>query len=55
VQGLVEAMRLTADQALSVEIPEGYGPDQRAEWAAGYDAAISHARTALAKLTGVGE
>lgn len=50
---LLEVLRLTADQALRCEIPEGYGPEFRSEeWDAGYDAAISSARAAIAKAEG---
>jgi hypothetical protein len=50
---LLEVLRLTADQALRCEIPEGYGPEFRSEeWDAGYDAAISSARAAIAKASG---
>ena len=50
---LLEVLRLTADQALRCEIPEGYGPEFRGEeWDAGYDAAISSARAAIAKAKG---
>jgi hypothetical protein len=50
---LLEALRLTADQALRCEIPEGYGPEFRSEeWDAGYDAAISSARAAIAERKG---
>jgi hypothetical protein len=51
VAELTGALRRTADQALTSEIPDGYGPDQRAEWGAGYDAAISFARNRLAPPT----
>ena len=50
---LLEVLRLTADQALRCEIPEGYGPEFRSEeWDAGYDAAIRSARAAIAKAEG---
>jgi hypothetical protein len=50
---LLEVLRLTADQALRCEIPEGYGPEFRSEeWDAGYDAAISSARAAISKAKG---
>jgi hypothetical protein len=51
VSELEGALHLTSDQALTAEIPEGYGPDQRAEWGAGYDAAIANSRAALAQPT----
>ena len=53
---LLAALRLTAGQALRSEIPEGYGPEFRSkEWEAGYDAAISVARAAIAKAEGGAE
>jgi len=48
---LVEALRATAEQALRVEIPDGYGDEFDAdEFNMGYDAAIKVARTALAEI-----
>jgi hypothetical protein len=47
VKRLREAIERTADQALTAEIPAGYGPQDRSKWAEGYDAAIRHARAAL--------
>jgi hypothetical protein len=50
---LLEALRLTAEQSLRSEIPDGYGPEfVSKEWEAGYDAAISAARAAIAKAEG---
>lgn len=48
VAALVEALRDIADEALSDEIPEGYGPDltENAEFHRGFDAALVRVRAA---------
>ena len=51
VARLEGALHRTADQALKEEIPGGYVPEASADWHAGYDAAIRHARAALTEGT----
>jgi hypothetical protein len=47
VGAMTGALSRTAEQALAHEIPAGYGPEDKSQWAKGYDAAIRHARRAL--------
>ncbi len=51
---LRKALTVTAEQALSTEIPDGYGPDlaARQEFHLGYDAAIGLARARLESIGG---
>lgn len=56
IAALVSAVQDCASQAMSAEIPEGYGPDitDHPEFHRGFDAAISRARTAHADLIAAG-
>lgn len=48
IVALVEAVSVTADEAMRDEIPGGYLPEESDEFHLGYDAAIKRVRTALA-------